>query len=80
MLSDRRRKYDKRRNHKTRKSDLLETKGVHELILPYGLGFISSFIVSYYTLRWLISIVKKGNLKYFSLYTLLLGLLILIFM
>lgn len=60
--------------------DLLETKGVHELVLPYGLGFISSFIVSYYTLRWFISIVKKGNLKYFSIYTLLLGLLILIFM
>lgn len=60
--------------------DLLETSNLHGIILPYGLGFITSMIVSYYTLRWFIKIVKKGNLKYFSIYTLLLGLLILIFM
>lgn len=60
--------------------DLLELNNIHELILPYGLGFIASFIVSYYTLRWFMGIVKKGNLKYFSIYTLLLGLIILIFM
>lgn len=60
--------------------DLLEMNNIHDLVLPYGLGFIASMVVSYFTLRWFIKVVKKGNLKYFSLYTLLLGLLILIFM
>ncbi len=60
--------------------DLLELNNVHDLILPYGLGFIASFIVSFFTLRWFMGAVKKGNLKYFSIYTLILGLLILIFM
>ncbi len=60
--------------------DLMEMNNVHDIILPYGLGFIASFVVSYFTLRWFIGVVKKGNLKYFSIYTLILGLLILIFM
>lgn len=60
--------------------DLLETSNLHNIILPYGLGFIASMVVSYFTLRWFIGVVKKGNLKYFSLYTLILGILILIFM
>ena len=29
--------------------DLLEMSNIHDLILPYGLGFIASFIVSYFT-------------------------------
>lgn len=60
--------------------DLLEMGNIHELILPYGLGFIASFIVSFFTLRWFMGVVKKGNLKYFSIYCLILGVLILLFM
>jgi len=60
--------------------DLLEIGNIHEIILPYGLGFIASFVVSFFTLRWFMGAVKKGNLKYFSVYCLLLGLAILIFM
>ena len=60
--------------------DLLEIENLHELILPYGLGFIASFVVSYFTLRWFIKAVKKGNLRYFSIYCLLLGLAVLIFL
>lgn len=60
--------------------DLLELSNLNELILPYSLGFIVSFIVSYFTLRWFMKVVQKGNLKYFSIYCLILGLLILIFM
>ena len=59
--------------------DLLKASNLKELILPYSLGFLVSFIVSYFTLRWFMKIVKKGNLKYFSIYCLLLGLLVLIF-
>ena len=59
--------------------DLLEAGNLHDLILPYGLGFIASFVVSYFTLRWFLNIVKKGNLKYFGIYCLLLGIAVLIF-
>lgn len=59
--------------------DLLKMENLHDVIIPYGLGFIASFIVSYYTLRWFMKVVKQGNLKYFSIYCLLLGLLVLIF-
>ena len=60
--------------------DLLEIENIHKLVLPYGLGFIASFVVSYFTLRWFIKAVKKGNLKYFSIYCLLLGLAVLLFL
>lgn len=45
-------------------------------------GFISAFIVStittYFAVKWLFTMVSKGNLKYFSLYCLIVGLTVLI--
>ncbi len=58
--------------------DLINSNNLNTLLLPYSLGFISSLIVSYFTLRWFINAVKKGNLLYFSIYCLILGLFILI--
>ena len=60
--------------------DILELPNLNDLILPYSLGFLASFIVSYFTLRWFMKLVRKGNLIYFSLYCLVLGILILIFL
>lgn len=60
--------------------DIIKESNLSSLILPYTLGFIASLAVSYFTLRWFIKIVNKGNLKYFSIYCLILGLLVLIFM
>ncbi len=60
--------------------DLITMPNLNEMILPYGLGFISSFIVSYFTLKWFMNVVKKGKFIYFSIYCLILGLSILIFL
>lgn len=60
--------------------DIIELPNLSELALPYTLGFFASFIVSYFTLRWFMNAVKKGNLIYFSIYCLILGTLILIFL
>lgn len=60
--------------------DLLEMPNLNELILPYSLGFIAAFIVSYFTLRWFIKAVQKGKLIYFSIYCLIIGLLVILFM
>ena len=60
--------------------DLIETPNLNELVLPYSLGFIASFIVSYFTLKWFLNAVKKGNLLYFSIYCLILGTLVILFL
>ena len=52
------------------------TKIVKTLIIPYFLGFASSLIVSYYTLRWFKKAVSDGKLIYFSIYCLILGILV----
>ena len=60
--------------------DLITMPNIHEMILPYGLGFIASLIVSFFTLRWFMNVVKKGKFIYFSIYCLILGLAILLFL
>lgn len=60
--------------------DLITMPNIHEMMLPYGLGFIASLIVSFFTLRWFMDVVKKGKFIYFSIYCLILGLAILLFL
>ena len=60
--------------------DLITMPNIHEMILPYGLGFIASLIVSFFTLRWFMNVVKKGKFIYFSIYCLVLGLAVLLFL
>lgn len=50
----------------------------NNIIFPYLFGFLTSFIVSYFTLKWFINAVKKGNLIYFSIYCLIIGIFTLI--
>jgi undecaprenyl-diphosphatase len=44
-----------------------------------AIGFITAFITGFFACKWMINLVKKGNLIYFSLYCLLLGISALIF-
>lgn len=60
--------------------DILESSNLNIIALPYSLGFIASLIVSYFTLRWFMNAVKKGNFLYFSIYCLIVGVLVLIFL
>lgn len=60
--------------------DILKMQNLSEIFLPYLCGFIASFVVSYFTLKWFIKRVQKGNLLYFSIYCLILGILVLIFL
>ncbi len=43
------------------------------------IGFLSAFVTGYFACKWMINLVKKGNLIYFSLYCLLLGISAIIF-
>jgi len=50
------------------------------LRLPYALGFLVSMVVTYFASKWFFGIVKKGKLAKFSIYLVILGLIILLFL
>ena len=60
--------------------DLIESSNLSNLILPYTLGMIASAIVTYFSAKWFINIMKKGKLGYFSIYCLIVGILVIIFL
>ena len=60
--------------------DLINTPNLNTLILPYTLGMLASMIITYFSAKWFIDIMKKGKLIYFSIYCFIIGLLVLIFM
>lgn len=43
-------------------------------LLPLLIGFISAFVFGYIACKWMIEMIKKGKLIYFSVYCLLVGL------
>ena len=49
------------------------------LVLPYILGFIASMVMTYFASLWFFDIVKKGKLAKFSIYLVILGILVLLF-
>ncbi|CAM4419967.1 undecaprenyl-diphosphate phosphatase [Paenibacillus tarimensis] len=49
------------------------------LLIPYILAFIGSLVASYYSLRWFMNIMARGNLKIFSWYCVIAGTAVLIY-
>jgi undecaprenyl-diphosphatase len=47
---------------------------------PYLLAFLATLITTYFSMRWFMGIMARGNLKLLSLYCLLVGLVVLIFL
>ncbi|WP_046175385.1 undecaprenyl-diphosphate phosphatase [Domibacillus indicus] len=54
-------------------SDLVKDPLLHELAVPYLLAFIGSFVMTYFSLKWFMNIMAKGNLIYFALYCFIVG-------
>ena len=50
-----------------------------EILSSYFFGFISAFISGIFACKWMIVIVKKSKLKYFSIYCLTVGLICIFF-
>lgn len=61
-------------------NDLISTSNIGELIVPYTLGMIVSAVITYFSAKWFINIMKKGKLGYFSLYCLIVGILVILFL
>lgn len=60
--------------------DILTDPNFNELVIPYTIAFIASFIATYFALKWFMDIMRKGNLKYFAYYCVIVGTLVLIFL
>lgn len=58
-------------------TDLMKDPDMPSLWLPYMLAFIASFLMSYLSLKWFMGIMAKGNLKYFAIYCIFVGFLVL---
>jgi undecaprenyl-diphosphatase len=59
--------------------DLTEAPPAASMAVPYVLAFLGSLIASYFSLKWFMNIMARGNLKYFALYCLIAGVLVVMF-
>jgi undecaprenyl-diphosphatase len=59
--------------------DIAGSSNLKEMIVPYTGAFIAALIFSYYSLKWFMGIMKRGNLGYFALYCLVAGLFITVY-
>ncbi|MDC3417220.1 undecaprenyl-diphosphate phosphatase [Aquibacillus salsiterrae] len=53
--------------------DIVQDKNFSYLWIPYALAFLASIIATYFSLKWFMNIMAKGNLKYFALYCFIAG-------
>lgn len=54
-------------------SDILNDDNLATLAIPYIMAFIGSLIASYFSLKWFMNIMAKGQLKYFAIYCFIVG-------
>ncbi|KIL47391.1 undecaprenyl-diphosphate phosphatase [Jeotgalibacillus campisalis] len=54
-------------------SDLLSNDAFADLWIPYLLAFAGSLVASYFSLKWFMNIMAKGNLIYFAVYCIVVG-------
>lgn len=60
--------------------ELVESAEFQSLLIPNIVAFIAAFIATYLALKWFMNIMARGNLKYFSYYCLVVGILVIIFL
>ncbi|ANS74952.1 UDP pyrophosphate phosphatase [Paenibacillus yonginensis] len=60
--------------------DMAQDPQLSSLAFPYTAAFICALVATYFSMRWFMGIMAKGNLKGLSIYCLLLGLAVLVFL
>ncbi|MFD2657778.1 undecaprenyl-diphosphate phosphatase [Gracilibacillus thailandensis] len=55
--------------------DVVNDPNFNTLWIPYLIAFIAAIIATYYSLRWFMNIMRKGNLKYFAFYCFIVGII-----
>lgn len=56
-------------------SDMVQDPNISALAIPYTVAFIASLVATYFSLKWFMNIMAKGNLKYFAYYCFAVGIL-----
>lgn len=59
-------------------TDLADDPNLNTLLVPYIVAFIAALVTSYFSLKWFMNIMAKGNLKYFSYYCFIVGIAVLL--
>ncbi|WP_163537088.1 undecaprenyl-diphosphate phosphatase [Gracilibacillus sp. YIM 98692] len=59
--------------------DVVSNENFDALWIPYTIAFIASLIATYYSLRWFMNVMARGNLKYFAFYCFIVGFIAFIF-
>jgi undecaprenyl-diphosphatase len=59
---------------------ILEDPNIGRLAIPYLISFIICFAATYVSLKWLMGIMERGNLGYFTVYCFIAGAVVLIFL
>ncbi|WP_430791478.1 undecaprenyl-diphosphate phosphatase [Virgibacillus flavescens] len=60
--------------------EIIHDENINALAIPYVLAFAASIIATYFSLKWFMNIMARGNLKYFSFYCFVVGILVIIFL
>jgi len=60
--------------------DMVSSPEFQSMLIPNLIAFITAFTATYFALKWFMNIMAKGNLKYFSYYCVVVGLLVIIFL
>jgi len=61
-------------------SDFANDPELGSLAIPYLIAFLTTLIVTYYSMRWFMGIMARGSLKYFSYYCFVAGILLFMFL
>lgn len=59
-------------------SDILNDDNLATLAVPYIMAFAGSLVASYFSLKWFMNIMAKGQLKYFAIYCFIVGPLVVV--
>ncbi|MFC4711472.1 undecaprenyl-diphosphate phosphatase [Planococcus dechangensis] len=54
-------------------SDILRDDNLATMAVPYIMAFIGSLVASYFSLKWFMNVMAKGQLKYFAIYCFIVG-------
>lgn len=59
--------------------EILNDPNLNALLIPYIVSFLICFTATYFSLKWLMGIMERGNLGYFTIYCFIVGFLVLWF-
>ncbi len=61
-------------------SDIMKDASAGNMLIPYIIAFVATLVTTYFSMRWLMNIMARGNLSYFAYYCFAAGILLLIFL